>query len=112
MRDEQDPVIRRLFAEQEKSRPVDDFILELSERIDARERVRRLYGVLAVVLGLALAALSAPWIAQATSMLIELTAAALSGGGPLLRAPLAWMVLAATAVGWSPVIYLWRTSRW
>ena len=112
MRDDQDPVIRRLFAEQEKSRPVDDFILELSERIDARERVRRLYGVLAVVLGLALAALSAPWIAQATSMLIELTAAALSGGGPLLHAPLAWMVLAATAVGWSPVIYLWRTSRW
>jgi hypothetical protein len=45
-------------------------------------------------------------------MLIELTAAGVSTIGPLLYIPLTWWVVSATAVGCSPVIYLWRTGRW
>jgi hypothetical protein len=112
MRDDPDPVIRRLFAEQEKSRPSDDFMLQLGKRIDARQRVGRAKGILAIVICLVLSALSAPWIAQIASALIGLAAAGIGGGAPLLHAPLAWLVVAATVTGWSPVIYLWRTGRW
>jgi hypothetical protein len=112
MHDEQDPVIRRLFAEQEKSRPSEDFMLRLGEAMDAQDRVRRVYRVLAVIACVVLAALSAPWVAQATSMLIELAAAGLGSSGQLLHLPVAWLVLVATAAACSPVIYLWRTRQW
>jgi hypothetical protein len=109
MRSEHDPDIRRLFAEQERSRPSDDFMLELSKRIDARQRVRRFNGILAIVACLVLSAVSAPWIAQIASALVDFTAAGVRGP---MQAPVAWLVVGATVVGWSPVIYLWRTGRW
>jgi hypothetical protein len=112
MSDEQDPAIRRLFAEQEKSRSSDDFMLRLGKRIDARERARRVYGILATAACVILAILSAPWLAQMTSKLIELAAVGIDTAGPLLHVPLTWLLLGATAAGWSPVIYLWRTGRW
>ena len=111
MRSDQDPDIRRLFAEQERSRPSDDFMLRLAKRIDARQRVRRINGILAIVVCLVLSAVSAPWIAQSASALVDLTAAGIRTAGPL-QSPMIWLIVAATAVGWSPVIYLWRTGRW
>jgi hypothetical protein len=112
MRDDQDPIISRLFAEQDQSLPPDDFMLKLGSRMDRRQRVRRIYRVGAIVACLILSTLSAPWIAQITSTLIELTAAGISTSGPLLHAPLTWLVVGASAIGCCPVIYLWRTGRW
>lgn len=112
MHDEQDPVLRRLFAQQEKSLPSEDFMLRLGKRIDARERMRRGRLLLAIGGSVALAALSAPWVAQAASALIQLAAAGIGASDPLLQLPLTWLVLGATAVGCLPVIYLWRTGRW
>jgi hypothetical protein len=112
MSDSQDPIIRRLFTEQDQSLPSDDFMLKLSKRIDERQRVRRVYRVLAISACLVLSTVSAPWVAQITSTLIEFTAGGINSIGPLLHAPLTRLVVGATAVGCSPVIYLWRTGRW
>jgi hypothetical protein len=112
MRDNQDPVIRRLFAEQDHNLPPDDFVLQLGKRIDDQRSVRRVHRILAIIACLVLATLSAPWVAQITSTLIELTAAGISTIGPHLYVPVAWLVVGATAAGCSPVIYLWRTGRW
>jgi hypothetical protein len=112
MRDDQDPVISRLFAEQGEALPPDVFTLKLSKRMHERQRVRRAYRVLAIAACLVVSLLSAPWVAQFTSTLIELTAAGVGTIGPHLYWPLTWLVVAATAAGSSPVIYLWRTGRW
>jgi hypothetical protein len=112
MRDDQDPVLGRLFAEQGQALPPDDFMLRLSKRMHERQRVRRAFRVFALAACLVLSLLSAPWIAQFTSMLIELAAAGVSTVGPHVYWPLTWLVVAATAAGCSPVVYLWRTGRW
>ena len=112
MTDNQDPLISRLFAEQDQSLPPGDFVLKISTRIDAQRRVRRVYRVLAIIACAVLAALSAPWVAQITSAFIELAAAGITAISPLIYAPLMWLVAGATLAGWTPVIYLWRTRRW
>jgi hypothetical protein len=112
MREPQDFVIRRLLAEQEQRLPPDDFLLKLSRRMDGQKRGRRLYRILAITGCLVLSALSAPWVAQGTSNLIELTAMGLRAMGPLLYHPLTLFIVGATTIGCSPVIYLWRTGRW
>lgn len=112
MRDEQDPIIWRLFAEQQKSRSSADFMLRLGKRIDARERMHRAYGILTIAACVILAMLSAPWVAQGTSKLIELLVVGIGTSEPLFHVPLTWLLLGATAAGCSPVIYLWRTDRW
>jgi hypothetical protein len=112
MRDDQDPTIGRLFAQHDRNLPPDDFVPKVVRRIEEQQRVRRVYRILAVTACLVLGALGAPWIVQITSMLIELTAMGVSSIGPLLCVPLTWLVVGATAVGCSPVIYLWRTGRW
>lgn len=112
MRDDQDPIIGRLFAEQDPGLPPDDFMLRLGKRLDEQERARRVYRVLAIIACLALSALSAPWVAQITSAtLIGITEVG-NTMGTLLYLPLTWLVVGATAAGCSPVIYLWRTGRW
>jgi hypothetical protein len=112
MRDTQDLVLRRLFAEQDENLPADDFTLKLGRRMDRQKRARRLYRVLAVLACLVLSALSTPWVAQGTSNLIELTAMGLRAMSPLQYHPLTLFIAGATAIGCSPVIYLWRTGRW
>jgi hypothetical protein len=112
MRDDQDPTIRRLFAEQDLSLAPDDFMLKLGKRIDRLQRARRAYRTLAMVACLLLSTLSAPWIAQITSTLIELAGAGVSTIGPRLYVPLTWLLVGATVAGCSPIIYLWRTGRW
>jgi hypothetical protein len=112
MRDDQDPVLWRLFAGQGEAPPPDDFMLKLSKRMQERQRVRRAYRVFAIAACLVVSLPSAPWVAQFTSTLIELTAAGIGTIGPHVYWPLTWLVVAATATGCSPVIYLWRTGRW
>ena len=112
MRNDQDPVIRRLFAEQVQGLQSDDFMLQLGKRMDKRQRVRSVYRVLAMIACLVLSILCAPWVAQITSTLIELTVVGINATGPLSHRPLTWLVVGATAAGCSPVIYLWRTGRW
>jgi hypothetical protein len=112
MSDQLDPTISRLFAEQDRSLPPNDFMQKLGNRLDGQKRVRRAYRVLAIGACLILSVLSAPWVAQITSTLIEFTAAGIRTTGPLFNAPQAWLVVGATAAGCSPVIYLWRTGRW
>ncbi len=112
MSDSQDPIIRRLFTEQDQSLPSEHFMLQLGKQMDNRQRVRRVYRVLAMIACLVLSVLCAPWVAQITSTLIELTAVGISAIGPPLHAPLTRLVVGATALGCSPVIYLWRTGRW
>jgi hypothetical protein len=112
MRDTQDLVLRRLFAEQDENLPADDFMLKLGRRMDRQKRTSRLYRVLTNLAFLLLSALGAPWVAQGTSNLIEFTATGLRAMGPLLYHPLTLFIAGATAIGCLPVIYLWRTSRW
>ena len=112
MSDDQDLIIRRLFAEQDQSLPPGDFMRKVGKRIDERQRMRRVYRVLAIFAGLVLSALSAPWVAQITLTLIELTATGISRISLISYAPLTCLVVVATAAGCSPVIYLWRTGRW
>jgi hypothetical protein len=112
MRNDQDPVIRRLFAEQGQGLPSDDFMLQLGKRMDKRQRVRSIYRILAMIACLVLSILCAPWVAQITSTLIELTVVGINATGPLSHGPLTWLVVGATTAGCSPVIYLWRTGRW
>jgi len=112
MRDDHDPVIWRLFAEQGQALPPDDFMLKLSKRMHGRQRVLRAYRGLAIAACLVVSLISAPWVAQFTSTLIELAAAGVSTVGPHVYWPLTWLVIAATAAGCSPVVYLWRTGRW
>lgn len=112
MRDDQDPIISRLFAEQDQSLPPDDFMLKLGKGIDKQQRVRRVYKLVAILACVVLPILSAPWIARFMSTLIELTAVGINTVGPHLFVPLTWLVVVATAAGCSPVIYLWRTGRW
>jgi hypothetical protein len=112
MREDQDPIIGRLFAQHDQNLPPEDFVPKVVRRTEEQKRVRRVYRIGTVTVCLVLLALSAPWVAQVTSMLIELTAAGVSTIGPLLYIPLTWWVVSATAVGCSPVIYLWRTGRW
>lgn len=112
MDETQDVRIRRLFAEQDKNLPADDFMLKLDRRIDEKKRARRFYRKLAIFLCFVLSALSAPWIAQGASSLIELTAMGVHAMGPLVYRPLTLFLAGATAIGCLPVIYLWRTGRW
>lgn len=112
MHDTQDLVIRRLFAEQDENLPADDFMLKLGTRIDRQKRARHLYRALAILACLVLSVVCAPWAAQGMSNLIELTATGLSDLGPILFHPLTLLLAGATAIGCSPVIYLWRTGRW
>jgi hypothetical protein len=113
MRDDQDPLILRLFAEQDQSPPPDDFMRRLGERIDAQQRVQGRYRVLATIACVVLAAVSAPWIAQITSNVIELALVGISSPGPIRDLPpLTWVLIGATAAGCTPVLYLWRTGRW
>ena len=112
MHDTQDLLIRQLFAEQDENLLADDFMLKLGTRIDRQKRARRLYRVLAILACLVLSVMCAPWAAQGISNLIELTGTCLSDLGPLLNHPLTLFLAGATAIGCSPVIYLWRTGRW
>lgn len=112
MPDGQDPMLSRLFAEKDRSLPSYEFSLKLRARIDQHQRTRRTYRTLVVICSLVLSVLSAPWIAQIAATLIEHTAAGVSTLGPLFYQPLTWFVLGATVTGCSPVMYLWRTSRW
>ena len=112
MRDDQDLVIRQLFAEQNQDLPANDFMLKLTRRLERQKRARRAYRTFAIIACMALSALVAPWVAQGTSILIGLTAVVFSTVGPHLYQPLTMLMAAATAAGCSPVIYLWRTGRW
>jgi hypothetical protein len=112
MRNDQDPVISRLFAEQDQGLPSGDFMQQLGKQMAKQQRLRRVYRVLAIVACLVLSAVSTPLVAQIMSTLIDLTAAGVSSISPLLYVPLTWILIAATAAGCSPVIYLWRTGRW
>ena len=112
MHDNEDLVIRRLFAEQDENLPADDFMLKLGTRLDRQKRARRLYRVLAILACLVVSAVCTPWAAQGMSNLIELTATGLSDLGPLLYHPLTLFLALATAIGCAPVVYLWRTGRW
>ena len=111
MNDDQDPVLRRLFAEPAPTASTDEFMLKLGQRLDARQRLRGVYRLLAIVACLVVSVLSAPWLAQITSTLIELAAVG-PGANGFLHAPLTWSVVVATVAGCLPVIYLWRTGRW
>ena len=113
MSDDLDPMIRRLFAEQDQSPRSDDFMLHLGKRIDRQQRMQRVHGRLVRAACLVLSVLAAPWVAQGASALIELVAATFTGAGPLFNVPLTWwVVVGGTIVGCSPIIYLWRTGRW
>ena len=112
MRDDQDPVLRRLFAEQGQALSADDFTLKLSNRMHKRQRVLRAFRVAAIVACMVVSLLSAPWVAQSTSTLIELTATGVGTIGQHLYGPLTWLVVVTSVVGCSPAIYLSRTGRW
>jgi hypothetical protein len=112
MRDNQDVVIRRLFAEQDQAAHSGDFMRQLDRRIDRQQRVRGVHSVLAIVAGLVLSMLSAPWVAQIAATLVELAADGISSVSPPVFAPLTWLIVGTTLAGCAPVVYLWRTGRW
>jgi hypothetical protein len=111
MHDDPDPVIQRLFAEQDTGPPSDDFARSLRRRMDEQQRVRAVWQVLATAACLVVATLSAPSVAQIASTLMELAVARLSTPGAI-SAPVMGFLVCATMAGFLPVVYLCRTGRW
>jgi hypothetical protein len=112
VRDDQDPGIARLFAEQDRSLPPDDFMIKLGKRIDARQRVQHARRVLAIIACLVVATLAAPWLAQLMAAVVDLASLGVGNLGALYYAPITWLVVGSIVAACSPVIYLWRTGRW
>jgi sterol desaturase/sphingolipid hydroxylase (fatty acid hydroxylase superfamily) len=111
MRNNQDPFLARLFAEQDRSLRADDFMAAFLMRLEQEQRRQRVYSTLAIVAILTVAAFVAPWIAQATPIFINLVAECSGAWGSFLQSPLTWLVGGALAFAFLPVIYVWRTFR-
>lgn len=111
MRDEQDALLTRLFAEQDQSLPAADFLVQLVARLEREHRKQRGYSIAAAIAILVLGAAIAPWFAQVTSVFVELTVAATGAIGSMLSSPIAWLVGSALVFAFLPVVYVWRTWR-
>jgi len=111
MRDEQDALLTRLFAEQERSLPEAGFLRQFVTRLEREYRKQRTYSIVAAIAILALGVAIAPWVAQVSSVVLELTAAATDAIGAVLASPIAWLVGGALAFAFLPVVYVWRTWR-
>jgi Fe2+ transport system protein B len=109
MRDEQDAVLTRLFAEHEKSLPAAEFLMQLVARLEREHRRQRAFSFVTAVAILVLVAAATPWIAQVTAVFAEFAAAATEIFGLVVASPIAWLVGGALAFAFLPVVYVWRT---
>jgi hypothetical protein len=111
MRDDHDPFLTQLFAEQDQSLPVADFMARLVVQVELEQRKQRAYSIIAVVAILAIATLIAPWIAQAMEVLAAVVTECLTAVAPFFQSPLTWLVCGALVFALLPVIYTWRAFR-
>lgn len=111
MRDNHDPVLARLFAEQASSLSADGFITQLVLRVEREQQKHRFLLVVLVVSLLAAAALLMPWVMQVSAAIGSLATDFSEAFGSLLHSPLAWLVAGALAIGMLPVVYVWRAWR-
>jgi len=109
MRDEQDVFLTRLFSEQDQVLPNVDFLKQLVGRMEREQRKQRAYSIVVVFAILVLGAIAAPWVAQMTSILVDLLAAATNAIEAVFASPIAWLAGGALAFAFLPVVYLWRT---
>lgn len=112
MIDEPDPLLTRLFAEQSQPVRGSDFVAQFSILLQRDQRKWRTYRAAMIIAGVLVAALLAPWIAQAAAMAVGSLAVAASGTRSLLNFPMAWLMVCSVVVGFLPVIYLGITRRW
>jgi hypothetical protein len=112
MIDDRDPLLSRLFAE--KSRPANssDFMVQFINLLERDRRNQRTYRIGMIIAGVIVAALLAPWIAEAAATAIGSVAAGIAATRSLLNFPMAWLVVCSTVASFLPVIYLGVTHRW
>jgi uncharacterized membrane protein len=108
MRDEQDALLTRLFAEQEQTLSTTDFTAQLLARLERENRRQRAYSIASVIAILVLGAAMAPWITQVASVFVELMAAATDVGASVLNSPVTWVAAGALVLAFLPFVYVWR----
>jgi anti-sigma factor RsiW len=112
MIEEPDAILTRLFAEQSHPELGADFMARFIDRLGRAQRKQRTYRVAMIIAGAIVAALLAPWIAQAAAAAIGALAAGMSATLAPLNFPTAWLLIGSIAGGFLPVIYLATTQRW
>ena len=112
MIDERDPLLTRLFAEQSPPAHGTDFMAQIVDLLERDRRKRRLCRTGMIIGGVMVAALLAPWIAQAAATTIGSAAAGITATRSLLNFPMAWLVVGSIVGSFLPVIYLGISRRW
>jgi hypothetical protein len=108
---EKDPLLVQLFQEGDQDLVDIDDIKRILERIDREQRKQRVLMVAAFIGFTLVAALVEPLVTQALSVIAQvLTAVGMESLSPLPR--LGWLAGGASVIAASPLLYLWRTSRW
>jgi hypothetical protein len=109
---DRDPLLTRLFAEQGHPEHESDFIAQVINRLERDWRNRRRYRMGAIIAGVIVAALLAPWIAQVAALAIGSVATGIIATRALLNFPMAWLVICSMVASFLPVMYLGMTRRW
>jgi len=112
MTDDQDPLLKRLFAEQDLPAHEPDFMPQFIILLERDRRNRRAFRIALIIAGVTIAALFAPWIAQVVAIAIGSVASSITAGHALLMFPMAWLAACSVAASFLPVIYLGITRRW
>ena len=112
MTDDQDPLLTQLFAEQAPPAHGADFMVQIIARLERDGRRRRTYGIGAIISGVIVAALLAPWMAQVAALAVGSVATAIAATRPLLDFPMAGLMVSSLAALFLPVLYLGLMRRW
>jgi hypothetical protein len=112
MNDEPDPLLTRLFAEQTQPAHASDFMAQFNILLERDRRNRRGYRIGAIMAGVIVAALLAPWVAQGAALAIGSLVSGISTTRALLNFPMAWLAVCSIVAGFLPVVYLGMTRRW
>jgi len=112
MNDDRDPILTRIFAEQNS--PVDgsEFAARVALMMDRDLRSARSYRIGMIIAVLVVASLLAPWLAQVCALAVGSVVAGLSTTRALSSFPLAWLALCSIVGSFLPAIHLGITRRW
>src|SRR5580692_9168092 len=102
MTDDRDPVLTRLFAEQGTPANGSDFMTLVINRLERDRRSRRAYRIGAIIGGMIVAALFAPWIAWLAATAVGSLAAGISATQSLLDFKIGWLVACSIAASFLP----------
>jgi hypothetical protein len=111
MRDNQDPILMRLFAERDLPLPADDFMAQITMQLEQERRKQHRNSIATVVAIVAGTALFIPWIAQAMAIALHLVDEYFEASGGFLQSPVTWLAGGALVFACLPIIYVWRAFR-